>query len=135
MNERDDRELFSHLRSPRLPADLKQPVLHGAIRALGEDTPPRVWDRLWESRTLRAAWVVVTMGLIVAHVAISVSPGSARRPSGTETARGQMEDLRGVLDLPSVEISPRAEALVMGRRARQDESSSRDNTRKSEVPS
>ena len=72
-----------------------------------------VWDRLWESRPLRAAWAATTLGLLVTHVALSVTPES-RRPAANVASREQADELRELLALPTVEISPRAQRMAMG---------------------
>ena len=72
-----------------------------------------IWDRLWDSRPLRAAWAATTLGLLGTHVVLSVTPES-RRFAASVASREQAEELRELLALPTVEISPRAQRMAMG---------------------
>jgi len=76
--------------------------------------PPRLWDRLYESRQLRAAWGLTVVALAAAHVVLSLIPGSERPDTGAVAERSQTEQLYEILGLPTVEISPNAERLSMG---------------------
>jgi hypothetical protein len=113
MNQNDEKDMLAGLQAPATPRELKQRVLDAAFEALETTGTPTVWDVLWENRLLRASWAVAIVGLILAHVAISL-PATPPRSAATLPPRDQLEDLRGVLDLPSMPVGPRAEALVMG---------------------
>ena len=91
MNRNDEKNVFKTLSTPRVPKHLKPRVLDAAAEAFEAEAGPSRWDLLWDSRRLRATWFVATVGLIVAHVVISL-PSSPPPPVGT-TARGQLENL------------------------------------------
>ena len=112
MRQDDDNDVFGPFRVPGTPDGLKHRVIEAASEALRQPARPTTWDLLWESRPLRAAWGVAILGLLVAHVLISL-PTSGTPTAGATTGRGQLENLRDELDLPSVEVTPRAEALIM----------------------
>jgi hypothetical protein len=116
MNEQD-RNPLSGLRARGAPRHLKRSVLNAAGETLrvkndGESAPD-AWDRLWESRPLRAAWAATTLGLLVTHVALSVTP-EPRRSAASVASREQIDELRELLALPTIEISPRAQRMAMG---------------------
>ena len=52
----DDKSPLSGMRSPSPPDELRETVLSAAREALAAESRPTVWDRIWESRTLRLAW-------------------------------------------------------------------------------
>ena len=119
---------FAGLRVPRVPEELKARTMRAARAALS--SRPTIWDRLWESRPLRAGWVVATIGLIVANVVISVAPDETSGGDAFATSRrDQIDEIRDVIGLPTIEISPRAEAFVF------EESTSKEETRDNEVQS
>ncbi len=130
MNRNDERDVFTTLGAPRAPDNLKQRVLDAASEALKAAPGWSLWDLLWESRPLRVTWAVAIVGLVVANIVISF-PATPQPRAKTATLRGEFKDLQRELDLPSVEVGPRAEALVMGPlRSPTNESESRDDTRK-----
>lgn len=106
-------EPLTGLRAPGAPARLAARVLEAAREPLRDADLPRVWDRVWDSRALRAAWAATTLVLALAHVALSVAPGGGRS-SPAVAERDRADELREVLELPTVEISPRAERIAMG---------------------
>jgi hypothetical protein len=113
MNHDDDRDPFDGARVPRAPAELEARVLQAATEAM--ESSPTLWDQLWESRPLRATWAMVTTGLIVANVAVSFQQDpSTGKVELASTSRDEIEKIRDVLGFASMEIGPRAEALVMG---------------------
>ena len=84
-----------------------------------------------------ACETLVTTGLIVANVVVTFpldsTPGT---PSVAESSRDEIEEIRDVLGLSPVEISPRAEALVMGTDPSNDiEPEPREHARDNEVQS
>ncbi len=115
---------------PGPPESLEGRVLAATAEALRDRAQTTVWDRLWTSRPLRLAWSVAFIGLLAAHAAISVprsDPGEAtRRAAG----RAPSDELRDEVALPTVDISPRAEALVM-----EPESANSNDNKKEEVSS
>ena len=114
----DRHDPLAGLRPPGAPGELATAVLTAATRALQEPSPT-IWNRLWTSRPLRLGWSVATVALVLAHLGVSVapfgSPGSRQARGATGNA---LRELNDVLDLPAVEISPRAEALCFGNSAR-----------------
>jgi len=123
MKPKNDRDLFQGMRAPHAPSDLRQRVLRAATDALETTEPQTIWDRVWESRALGRSWATVTLGLLLAHAglaALSNSPDSAADRRSVE--RRQAREVYQLLDLPTVEISPRAAALALGGRSRPDPS-------------
>lgn len=119
---------FNKMRVPRAPESLRERTLRSAAAAL--ESRPTVWERLWESRPLRAAWVTTTVGLIIANVVISFPAASTSRPDPIATStRDRIEALGDVLGLPTIEISPRAEGLAL------EETPTRPENRDNEVQS
>jgi len=121
MRPKNDRDLFGGQRVPRAPADLRQRVLRAATDAMTREEPPSIWDRIWESRALGRSWATVTLGLLVAHAALALlsdSPDSAGDLRSVE--RRHAREVRRMLDLPAVEISPSAAALALGGRSRSE---------------
>ena len=112
MNDLRSRDPLNGFRAPRAPEALRQRVLSAAAEALSAESVPGVWARLWASRPLRAAWAVTTLGPLLAHAALSVAPGSTP-PRQLAGSRDGAEELRELLALPNVEISPRAERMSM----------------------
>ena len=114
---KSNRDPLQGLGAPRVPADLERRVLDAARNAEQGVANATVWDRLWESRTIRRAWVSATLGLLLAHAGMSLfsdSPQSADELRSVD--RRQARELRETLALPVVEISPRAEAIALGAR-------------------
>jgi hypothetical protein len=133
MNRNDKTDIFATLRIPATPEGVKQRVLNAASEALEKPVRPTLWDVAWGNRLLRSTWALATTGLIVANISISF-PASSPQLTKTVTARGQFENLRNELDLPSIVVGPRAEALVMGPRPiSTNETESRDDARDNEV--
>jgi hypothetical protein len=135
MSTNDDREPLDGFRVPRAPDELEARVLRAATEALV--STPTLWDRLWESRPLRATWGVVTTGLIVANVAVSFSPDpTAEGPPVAESSRDEIEKIREVLGVSPIKIGPRAAALVLGAGSSDDtEPEARESSRDNEVQS
>jgi hypothetical protein len=135
MSINDDRELLDGFRVPRAPDELEARVLRAATEALA--SAPTLWDRLWESRPLRATWGVVTTGLIVANVVVSFPRDSSfGKPPVAESSREEIEKIRDAIGFTPIEIGPRAEALVMGTGTSEDsESEPREQPRDNEVQS
>ena len=112
-SNRDDP--LAGLRPPRAPRELESSVLAAASRALDEP-PPTIWNRLWSSRPLRLGWSVATLVLLLAHLGLSVAPfGSPGSRQARSMPGNALRELNDILDVPAVEISPRAEALCFGR--------------------
>jgi hypothetical protein len=108
--------IFTGLRPPRVPDDLERRVLDAAARAADEPQQPTLWDRLWTSKPLRAAWGLTTGALLVAHVVLSFPEHRASRTDDAAISADARhpEDLGEVLRLPHLEISPRAARLCLG---------------------
>jgi hypothetical protein len=122
MRNLDDPDPFEGMRAPRAPSDLSPRVLTAARRALAARARKTIWDRWWESRPLRLAWGVACLVLVLGHLLISAFPNPTDSPARSVRARrGETEGLRGVLSMPSLGISARAEALVFGSAILSDE--------------
>ena len=113
MSNKQHRDPLSGFRAPGVPGHLKRSVLDAAGEILAAESETGVWDRLWDSRPLRAAWAVTTLGLLVAHATLSVTPDRARSAASV-ASQEEAEELRELLALPTIEISPRAERVAMG---------------------
>lgn len=119
MKPENDRDLFRGMRAPRTPSDLRQRVLRAATGALESEEPQTIWDRIWESRAVGRSWATVTLGLLVAHAGLALVSDSSDSASDLRSVeRRQAREVRQLLDLPAVEISPRAAAVALGGRSR-----------------
>jgi len=114
---------------------LKGRVLAAAAEGMETGPAPRLWDRLYESRQLRAAWGVSVVALAAAHLVLSLIPGSERPESGAVAERSQTEQLYEILGVPTVEISPNAERLSMGAPSTPDRHPAPPETNDNEVKS
>ena len=125
-------DLFEGLRVPHAPAELAQRVLDAAAECDRALPRPTIWDRLWESRPLRVAWALATLGLLLAHAGLSVTSDLPRSGEDPRVAdRRQAREIRELLALPEVEISPRAEASVLGTEPRSEPTRAPDATGRS----
>lgn len=135
--ERERDPLDGH-RVPAPPTHLERRVLEAARRAMRSAPTETIWDRLWSSKPLRAAWALATAGLLIAHVSISLPDRSKSSVAESRALdRDEPAELREWLDLHAFDISPRAEARVMGRRPTppEPELEPSNPTTKKEVPS
>jgi len=109
---------FIGMSATRPSPELRRRVLHAAAHAAEcADSGPTIWDRLWSSRPLRVAWGVTVASLLLAHFAIDMGPRtSTRNPRASAAALEQEQELAEILQLEKIEISPRAEAIAIGRR-------------------
>lgn len=140
MTRRHDIDPLDGLRVPGPPVSLERQVLTAAAAALRHGTRATVWDRLWQSRPLRVAWTVAVVGLLSAHAAMTFSPSRPGRAVPGATGRPPSAELRELIALPSVEISPRAEAIALERalsatQPARPTSKPDDRDEKNEVPS
>jgi len=101
----DHRNSFPGLRSTVPPGELRETVLSAAREALAAETRPTVWDRIWESRTLRLAWTGATAALVLGHVVVTVQPvRPTAAPTGeSAAARQDADELHEIVELPRVE--------------------------------
>ena len=114
MKQDKQSDLFEGLRVPHAPAELERRVLSAAAASDRTDPSPTIWDRLWESRPLRVAWGLATLALLLANAGLSLPTNAPRSEGDTRTAdRRQAREVRELLALPQVEISPRAEARFL----------------------
>lgn len=119
MKPNDDRDPFRGLAAPRAPSDLRRRVLNAATNATKPAEPQTIWDRIWENPVFGRSWVTLTLGLLVAHAGLTLVSESSDTASELRSAeRKQAREVRELLDLPVVEISPRAAALALGGRSR-----------------
>lgn len=88
---------FDGLRPSAAPAALRERVLDAARQAALEGQAPTIWDRLFESRPLRAAWGALCLVLVVGHVALT-EPTESRLPEARSLV--DAPELRDVLELP-----------------------------------
>ena len=118
MKPEDRENPFAGMRATRPSPELGERVLRTAASAVGtEDTGLTVWDRMWKSRGLRVAWGVAVVLLLLAHMAVGMGPHApGRTPRGSVASLEQDHELAEVLRLERIEISPRAEAIALGRR-------------------
>ena len=125
-------DLFEGLRVPRVSAELERRVLDAATRSDRRIPIPTIWDRLWESRPLRVAWGMATLGLLLANVGLSLPTSAPRSEGNMRTAdRRQAREIHELLALPQVEISPRAEARFFGTRPRPEPTEAPDSSGRS----
>ena len=126
-------DLLEGLRVPRAPAELERRVLDAASAASDRSTMrPTIWDRLWESRPLRVAWGLATLGLLLAHAGLSLAPDASRPGNNARAAdRRQAREIRELLALPRVEISPRAEARFLVTKPRSETTAAPDSSDRS----
>jgi hypothetical protein len=115
MNQNRDRDPLRGLRVPGAPEELRRRALQAAQATSPEIPASSIWDRLWEDRRLRRAWSTAVALLLAGHALVGLlpSPGPSPPPTSGERSPG-IGELREVLELPPLEISPRAETLVMG---------------------
>ena len=93
----NDRDPFDGLRPAPPPAALRQRVLDAARQAALEPSAPTLWDRLFESRSLRAAWGAACAVLAAAHLALTALPSQVEPPA---PALAVAPELREVIELP-----------------------------------
>jgi hypothetical protein len=91
---------FDGLRPSAVPAPLRERVLDAARQAALEGPAPTVWDRLFESRSLRAAWGALCLVLVAGHFALT-EPVESRLPEARLLV--DAPELREVLELPRYE--------------------------------
>ena len=106
------------MRATRPSPELGERVLRTAASAAGtEDAGLTVWDRMWKSRGLRVAWGVAVVLLLLAHIAVGMGPHAPSRTARRGVASLEQDhELAEVIRLERIEISPRAEAIALGRR-------------------
>lgn len=110
---------FRGLRPPAAPADLRRRALAAAhavpVAASGKAPRDRrnLTDRLWESRPLRLAWVLVFFLLLGANAYLDTRGRNAPQPH-VEAARGRTTlidaralMLRAMLDAPETPATAR----------------------------
>ncbi len=88
---------FDGLRPSGLPSALRERVLDAARQAALEAPASTLWDRLFESRPLRAAWACLCLALVAGHVALT-EPTESRLPEARSLV--DAPELREVLELP-----------------------------------
>ena len=118
MKTEDRKNPSAGMHATRPSPELGQRVLRIAAGAVGTEEPGlTVWDRTWNSRSLRVVWGAAVVLLLLAHVAVGTgSPAPDRTPRGSVALLEQEQELAELLRLERIEISPRAEAIALGRR-------------------
>lgn len=103
--KRQETDPLSGLRASPAPRELSGPVLEAAREALAARTTQTVWDRAWNSRGLRFAWVSATVGLLVAHVFVTIVPqrSPADEPDRASDVRPVADELNSIARLPRIE--------------------------------
>jgi hypothetical protein len=86
--KRQETDPLSGLRASPAPRELSGPVLEAAREALAARTTQTLWDRAWNSRGLRLAWVSATVGRLAAHVFVTIVP-SRRRVRAQNREKGR----------------------------------------------
>lgn len=114
MSRREPPRPFDGHRVPRPPDSLMRRTLDAAAAVSPVVPEVTFWDRLWSSRGLRVAWSIVTLALLIAHVAVSLG-GYRAVPRAVRV--DPLDELREILKLPTADISSRAERLAMEQRA------------------
>jgi hypothetical protein len=94
MSERND-DLFAGLHAPMVPPGLEQRVLAAARDPRTAAMPRRIEDRIWDSRSLRAAWLAAASVLLAANLLLTGSswPVDTERPSSAAFAAGPSFDV------------------------------------------
>ncbi|MFI5181095.1 MAG: hypothetical protein ACHQPI_06875 [Thermoanaerobaculia bacterium] len=99
MNDRRDNP-FRGFGPPPAPDGLREASLRAAHAAFTAAPPPDFWTRLVRSRTARLAWAVSFALLLVLHLEIRDTPGTARR---TPAASRLDPEVRAVVALPPID--------------------------------
>jgi hypothetical protein len=76
MKHTDPERVFAGLEVPGPPDELHNLVVSRARAAFLEGARWDLWTRLWEHPVLRVAWAASVGLLIIAHLGMSVQPGS-----------------------------------------------------------
>jgi hypothetical protein len=117
MNEtpKSNEPLFSEMRVPEPPEELRRKVLQRAERAMANGVGADPWLRIWESRWTRLAWAASVLVLALCHI---VLPGSDARPTSetpglAQDANGERDELAAIVSLPrlSLDAQPVAASL------------------------
>ena len=104
------------LDTPPPPEELRGRALAAAAAALGREPKVELWSRLWFSRPLRLAWIVIVLASVACHAWLTVE----RRPApGGDTAIvvdastvGDAE-LEEIVNLPPIDRRLLADAGLM----------------------
>ena len=102
----ENEQLFSGLKVPEPPEELRHQVLSRAGQVL-EGRPRRdPWTRIWESRPARLAWITSVLALTVWHVAVPVGDSGAGGDRATSTGRASeiQEDFAAITNLPRLSL-------------------------------
>ena len=87
---------FTSLRPPRAPAELRGRVL-AACREAAAEKAQGLLDRIWQSRQMRRAWLVVVIVLWLANLAVLPSPDGGGEPRvSTVAARAELAEELGL---------------------------------------
>lgn len=119
--KRQETDPLSGLRASRAPRELSGPVLEAAREALAARATQTAWDRAWTSRGLRVAWASATVGLLVAHVFVTIVPqrSPADEPDRASDVRPVADELNSIAHLPRIErtaLDPIFEAVAASER-------------------
>jgi hypothetical protein len=97
---RDGKTIPDSLEPPGPPATLRDRVLDRAGAALDRPEAPDLWNRIYASRPLRAAWAVTVLALIAANALLPGENRGGEKLWFTEENAGRLPELREVVDLP-----------------------------------
>lgn len=103
--KRQETDPLSGLRASPAPRELSGPVLEAAREALAARSTQTAWDQAWNSRGLRVAWLSATVGLLAAHVVVTIVPerGAAETAERASAVRPVTDELAPIAQLPRIE--------------------------------
>jgi hypothetical protein len=103
----DDRRVFEGLAVPAPPRDLKAATVKRSRHALALARPDLdPWNRLWNHLSLRLAWTVAAVALLVANIVTGLDGrcrGGQERSKVAATARQLETELRFIVELPAID--------------------------------
>jgi hypothetical protein len=115
--------LFSGLRVPEPPGDLRRQVLSraGQTRENGAGADP--WARIWESGWTRLAWAASVLVLVVCHLLLPGGDTERARERSTlaQTDSGDRDELAAIVSLPRLSLDAQPVAASI-RNLRESES-------------
>lgn len=101
--KRRETDPLSGLRASPAPRELSGTVLDAAREALAARSTQTIWDRAWNSRGLRIAWLSATVGLLAAHVYVTIVPERGAAATRAVDVRPVADELAPIAQLPRIE--------------------------------